>query len=56
MKLRKKILRGSANVYYCLISLNLRNSLGGIKTMLKGSKTDEKVASLKVKADVNTFA
>ena len=43
-------------MYYCLISLNSRSSLGGIKTMLKGSKTDEKVTSLKVKAYINIFA
>ena len=29
---------------------------GGIKTMFKGSKTDEKVTSLKVKAYINVFA
>ena len=43
-------------MHYCLISLNSKRSLGGIKTMFKGSKTDEKVTSLKVKAYVNIFA
>ena len=30
--------------------------MGVVKTMFKGSKTDEKVTSLKVKAYVNIFA
>ena len=29
---------------------------GGTKTMLKGSKTDEKATSLKVKTYINIFA
>ena len=44
------------NIWKFYASWKFRKFFGWIKTMFKGSKIDEKVTSLKVKAYINIFA